>query len=701
MPAKQKQPRRRFGKRWTFILVTIIIASTYWGGIKSISQDGFKAGLASLVQSVTGRELTINGKAEVVWDWKPLLRLYDVHLANPPDWQGEGNFVSIEKLSIRFDLLSLLMGKQQVSEISMIQPHVSLVRDAKARDNWQMDLLTPKETTESADSIGFDVDVVRLYRAQITYQNMAIPTPIKTYAIKRLVLSERGGLGARPIDLNFKIDQVPLRGQLIYQPVKADRTQQAYQYTLDLVGDPGVIFSSKGDVRLLEDTTRGVAYQATLRLNVADPKQIPMLAMLPPELLKFEAVLTGDLLEASVSDYSLSSGRNSLKGAMTLTLPVDQQPLSLDATTALIVPSMQQLSPALQDKPLNAEGRIQFGKGLLEIQNLHIQAGTSEMTANIRHRLPLTGQQWTGDITAKELNSADFLHDTAPAVQQDTARIFWADWLAWQGTLTAAVQKLDVPALGSVLHDVELYGRGDDQQLHLKTLTATLPDKGGDMRLTATVQKTAPYALSLQIDTDGKVWPLSAVKKYVSGGRMSLSASLQSQGLEEKTLLRKLAGKTMLVLEESDLAPDTIDKLSFDFLDVLPGGGKQPTRAACVVSPWVITDGIWQSDKTWILTDDLEVSAKMRINPPDRRLKMVIVPSIRKPGLGKTAVPVGVQGSFDNPNISPDLSGFAVETVKNLTFTPLRPLIALLELVQDDEEAGNCLARYKKTGTLK
>ena len=115
--------------------LVIVIAVSMYLFIRNFDLNKYKPMIAEMTQKQLGRQLTINGEAELGLSFVPTLILNDVTLANA-DWASTEDMVSIGRLEVRLSLLPLLKREVEIDNVTVVAPAVYLEVSADGQKNW-------------------------------------------------------------------------------------------------------------------------------------------------------------------------------------------------------------------------------------------------------------------------------------------------------------------------------------------------------------------------------------------------------------------------------------------------------------------------------------------------------------------------------------------------------------------------------------
>ncbi|MEP7329733.1 MAG: AsmA family protein, partial [Betaproteobacteria bacterium] len=174
------------------------------------------------VLALTGRDLTVNGEANLTFSLEPKLVLRDVTLANAP-WGTAPSLLSAKRLELQIALMPLLSRKFEVIELALIDPVIALETDSAGHGNW--DLSVASAATNTAAGAG-----------------MATPTPaIGNFSITGGTLTFRDARSGH--QTLIAIDTLALRSRDAQAPIAAQFRGKVDDVTVALEGTLGPLES--------------------------------------------------------------------------------------------------------------------------------------------------------------------------------------------------------------------------------------------------------------------------------------------------------------------------------------------------------------------------------------------------------------------------------------------------------------------------
>jgi uncharacterized protein involved in outer membrane biogenesis len=131
--------------------------------------SGWRGTAEKLVSEALGRELEIRGSFEPRIRRRAVLVAEDISLANA-EWGSEPAMVSVERLTVEADLISLLLGPLRIHRIEIEGARVLLEKEGTARANWHFDL--PADTDGSAEAFDLAIERIDLRDLSLVYQDL-------------------------------------------------------------------------------------------------------------------------------------------------------------------------------------------------------------------------------------------------------------------------------------------------------------------------------------------------------------------------------------------------------------------------------------------------------------------------------------------------------------------------------------------------
>lgn len=99
--------------------------------------EQYKARLTKRVVDLTGRAMTVSGKAELDLSWPPRIVLNDVRLKNAR-WGSRADMARIKRVELQLNPLKAISGGDSVAQIRLDGADVMLETNAQGVGNWEL-----------------------------------------------------------------------------------------------------------------------------------------------------------------------------------------------------------------------------------------------------------------------------------------------------------------------------------------------------------------------------------------------------------------------------------------------------------------------------------------------------------------------------------------------------------------------------------
>lgn len=127
----------KFIKKTASVVASLIIILALGGFffVKNFDLNRYKPQIVDIVYNATGRNLYINGDAELGLSLIPTLVVNDVSFANP-EWAMNPDLLRLEKLEIKFAIMPLLQKRVEIDKLILIKPEVYLEVSKQGEKSW-------------------------------------------------------------------------------------------------------------------------------------------------------------------------------------------------------------------------------------------------------------------------------------------------------------------------------------------------------------------------------------------------------------------------------------------------------------------------------------------------------------------------------------------------------------------------------------
>ncbi|MDX2314790.1 MAG: AsmA family protein [Gammaproteobacteria bacterium] len=196
------------------VLVLVLVAA----GALFISQldpNEYRSQIADVVESYTGRKLTIGGNLTIKLLPVPSVEASDVSFSNAT-WASQPDMVRAKRVRAEVALLPLLKGRLVVSRFVAIEPHVFLEIDAKGKANWEFDTEAVTATVPAAqddgpsEQLNFLIRQARIEKGRIDYLD-AVSKSAKSIEIASLIIGDEGQGSRLAVSLRADYGDMPVK----------------------------------------------------------------------------------------------------------------------------------------------------------------------------------------------------------------------------------------------------------------------------------------------------------------------------------------------------------------------------------------------------------------------------------------------------------------------------------------------------------
>lgn len=579
--------------------------------LMTFNVDQYKGTIEAQAKAATGREVTI-GDIDLAVSLTPAIILTDVKLANA-SWGSRPEMAILPRVEVHTQLVPLLFGTINLTEISAENPDVLLEIDRQGRGNWQFESAASGNTQTSSGS--------------------SAPLNVGDVAVTGLKLGYRDAQTGRSADVAAKSIAIAVEGalqDLNISSLEVSDVRAAFKHGA-ASGDVVVgSLAMKANGRITDmGITSLDARNATLAYKASDA---------PLDVAVEKLVLDGD-------------------GKVDLAGKVSGQDVKLSGTLAPVATlvAMNKGFPAkviLEGFGIKATSDVMVeivngrptARGSIDIPELDLSAGgPSAKSADGRlfpdHPLPwssLAGADADVKLTVARLILPNGLVATGVSLPVKSSG----------GKLAAEPVSLTV-AGGTIAANVALNANDMTVSLHGdgKGFTAE--------RLTQELKK-------------GDV---------ITQGPIDITVNVRGQGASVRQIMASLDGSVIAGMGESRMRNEALNMVGADVvMQVLnainPVGNKDPyTVARCGVVNLQINDGIARTENgIALVTDKMQLTSSGQIDLRNERFDLNVRPRATTGlgvGLGSLAQAVKVTGPLSSPGVGIDKAG-AVKTLGSL-----------------------------------
>ncbi len=586
------------------IIVGIVIA------LSVIDVNQYRGVIQEQAKAATGREVSV-GEIELAISLSPAIVVHDVSVGNAP-WGSRPEMVTAERIAAHTQLIPLIFGTVNISNLEVIGGDVLLETNAEGRGNWEFDVEpTPgEESAASEEAAPLNIDGVFAERLTFSYRDAANNSRADIVA-GRVSVEIAGAL------MDMVIPEIELDDVIVsYEDgaTQADANVGMMRMTVD-----GVITDLNINNISVNDTTASYTSDGTP-------------------------------LEVAIETFSLDDD-----GALELAATYAGQDVRANGQIA----SIAQLIGRRDEFPAN-----------LSIEGFGITAET-DLVVNLSEDRPSA----SGTISIPEIAFAESESEEGASSSGSDEKVFPPTPLPWETLAVAnADVSVDIAKMvlsnGLELSNIVLPIKLSGSKLSADPISVALA--GGSVSAAFGMDATN-MSVSLRADISNlsaeNVTKAMQQTDLIVGGPLDLRVNLSGRGQTVQAVAANLNGSIVGGMGQSRIRSDALNVIGADILmqvasAVNPLGNKDPyTVAQCAVVNFQIADGIARTDKgIALVTDKMQVTSSGQIDLKAERVRLNLRPRASSGigvGVGNLAQAVGVTGSLTSPSVGIDAAGAA------------------------------------------
>lgn len=592
------------------LVIAIVVAGV--AVLKSMDFNEYRAVIAEQVKSATGRDLDIKGDLDLQISLSPAVAVNGVTFANA-DWGSRPEMVTLDSFAAEVELLPLLSGDVQVTQVILQGVDVLLETDSSGTPNWEFK--TTEESSSSADDSGGDGSLPVVHSVQVRDVNL-------TY--KDGVTGDSHNVSLSVMELSSDSASSPMNLLL-----ETAYNQEAFKITGTL-----------GSVDALSDNS-----MFPVKLNI-------------------------DALGAAIGLDGTIKEPRSARG-MNLGFDVQTKDVAALAVRAMALAGVDGEAP-LPAKPLSVSGAVRDGENTWAVDGLALKIGGSDLAGNVSVNLGGSRPDISADLTSTMFDVSDVTVESEGSAESasdsgsDDGRVFPNDPLALDGLGAAdaaiAFQGGAVKASGITLADVAVELTLKNSRLMVSPFGVTFGDGriGGEVSLDG-----SGSAAKLSLAVDGKQIDYGKILKEMAGeetvtGKMDISAQLRGNGSSVRALMAGLDGKLRVVSEEGYIDSGALAFLTGPLMALFEGEDAKTLR--CAVVDFDIAKGQAKSKATVFETGGLSIVGQGNIDLAEEKLGLHFDPRAKNASFASAAeIGIVVGGTLKEPSVGPDVGDVAME----------------------------------------
>ncbi|MBQ4472525.1 MAG: AsmA family protein [Alphaproteobacteria bacterium] len=162
---------------WFLLIVLIAMLVLSYIGYRSFNTEAFKNQIIRGVKDVTGRDLAVNGTAQLAWDPLPTMTLSDVTLSNIQNSTNK-EMLKADRLQIQIEWASLFKSPAKIKSIILVNPRVLIERLSLSITNLDFPVLfavadsaAPQESILGQRRRATEIDNIEIENGSVQYMN--------------------------------------------------------------------------------------------------------------------------------------------------------------------------------------------------------------------------------------------------------------------------------------------------------------------------------------------------------------------------------------------------------------------------------------------------------------------------------------------------------------------------------------------------
>ncbi len=599
------------------------------------------------VSEAVGRPFTMGDKFKAsLFPWAGV-SLSDLHLGNPPGFD-EKDFVSVKSFEIRVKLLPLLLSKFkdiQIKHIVLNEPRIALIKQKDGKTTWEW---KEKESAQSKkneikpveDEPGKEFSLKSLAVGDLSINNGFI------LWIDRLKKEKK-----EISDLNLQLLDVSLD-----RPVNLKFDALMDGHPVSVNGSLGPVGEKPGIGAVPFDISVNALKKLAIHLKgrVDNPAEDP------------EFDIAVDVSSFSLRKLLAETGRPIPAGQS------DPGALNKVAFKAHLKGNTQKISVSGGILDID-ESKINFSVNAKDFSRPDVTFNVKLDRIDLNRYLPPKPSEKSD--TNKKSGSSESTSKKPVSEKTDYSSL---RRLVLNGSIQAGKVKINK----TVAQDINVKISAKNGVFHIKPLTMKLYN--GDMsgNITLNVKKDTPQSnIKLKLNNI-ECEPLikDVLEKDILKGTVKAGVALSVSGDDAEQIIKTLNGKGEFRI--TDGAVKGIDLVAMvrntDGAYGFAGqNNKKPeTGFSELYAPFTITDGLFKTTDTRMVSTLLRVAVSGKANLPGETLKFRIEPVVvttskadkEKMKRSEVKVPVLVSGTFSSPKFRPDLKAIAKDQLEKEVF---------------------------------
>ena len=630
--------------------------------------DDLKHLAAGAASAALGREVAINGSADLDLGWVMRIRVNDLTVANAEWAKAKDPYMAeVAQLDVAIDVWELLKGRILIPEMDIARPRIDLEKNADGEANWRFATGAEAVARGAEPEQRQEIPIIRqlnLDDGRFIYRDATIDRSA-TLSVNRLQVTDdrRDGKVQVTGDGQYTMQvtreaggqEGPFAMRFLggnWQQLR--ETEQPYPLDVDV---------TLGDLKVKAAGTvtdpaqlKGVHLKVDVRGdNTANLFPITGIALPPSPPYSLVGNLGRNGTEWRLSDMSGKMGGSDLRGTMAVDLGKERTLLKADVISDNLLG--KDVGTFIGARPAGQEGE-------------QAEAGQTVQRTDGKV-LP------DKEIQLGRLNAMDA--DVAFKANHIEIPVLPFDRLEAKLTLDNGTLRLQPAVIrigkGMLRTNLSLYGSETPVRVDIDTQIQRVNIKEF-LRGSTFIQET--------------------------GGTLGGRAKLRATGTSVAQILGTATGEVFIVMAGGRISHLLIELAGLDIAESLNVvvEGDQPIPVRCIVGDLPAKQGVFDVRTLVFDTTDTIIYGSGQINMREETADVTLTPVPKDFSPLTVRTPIRIQGTFAEPSIFPDPAGLGVDTtIKNIINTVLTPIIGLFppidEGVGQDSDCGALIQQAK------
>jgi len=619
----------------------------------------YKPYIERRVSEAVGRPFTMGEELQVsLFPWAGIY-LSDLHLGNPPGFD-EKDFVSVKSFEVRVKLIPLLLSKFkdiQINHIVLNEPKIALIKqkDGKATWEWKEKKPIQSKKNEIKPVEGEPVkefSLKSLAVGDLSINNGLIYWIDHSNKERKANKEKQAKIEKKEIsDLNLKLFDVSLD-----RPVNLKFSARMDGHPVSVSGIIGPVGAKPGREPVPFDITVNALKQLAMHLKgrVDNPAENPEFDM-----------------AVDVSPFSLQK----LLAETGLPIPANQSDpgaLNKVAFKAHLKGNPQRIS--VSDGILNIdESKINFFVNAKDFYkpNITFDVKLDRIDLN-RYMPPKSGEKTDAD---KKSGSSEQTSQKPDSIKTDYSLL---RGLVLKGSMRAGKVKINK----TLAQDIHVKVSAKNGVFHINPLTMKLYNGDMSSNVTLNVKKNIPQSnIKLKLNNI-ECEPLikDILVKDILKGTVKAKVLLSMSGDDADKIMKTLNGKGEFSVKNGAVKGIDLVAMVRNTDGAYGFAGKESKKPETgfseLYAPFTITDGLFKTTGTRMMSTLIRVAVSGKANLPGETLKFRIEPVVvttsktdkKKMKRSEVKVPVLVSGTFSSLKFRPDLKAIAKDNLEKEVF---------------------------------